>query len=135
MSKLNLKNRIKIFKDLILLSEGKLNANTPARQKFLDVHNGNSLPTENWEILFFEWKNAGQPDPEKWFKSGNADYALIGHFQQKRPIKKKAKSVSAFKSKKPRKRKTQAEIARGHKISGYDKKKITFVQGGSVRPR
>lgn len=135
MSKSDLKKRIKIFKDLILLTEGKLNANTPARKKFLEVHNGSINPSEKWEILFFEWKRAGQPDPENWFMSGNADFALINHFHKKREVRKNTKTLSVTKSKNLRQKKTQKEIEKGHDESGYNRKKIIFVQGGAVRPK
>ena len=135
--------RIKIFKDLIQLVEGKVPCNTAARKRFLEMSQGLVSPISDWEIIFWEWKLSGQPDPSEWFLSGKADYALITKLSEKRlsnkqTNKKKAskrKSLSAADAKKPSKRRSQKDIEKGHKISGYNKKKITFVQGGAVRPK
>lgn len=139
----NVQKRIKIFKDLINLVEGKIPCNTAARKHFLEMSQGLAPPISDWEIIFCEWKLSGSPDPSNWFLYGEADYALITKLSKKRlsnkqSNKKKAskkKVLSAADAKKPSERRSQKEIEKGHKISGFNKKKVTFVQGGAVRPK
>ena len=137
----NTKN-IKIFEDIIRMLMGKIEANTPAKKRFLEVAAGRRAPQTKWEFIYTDWEAAGRPDIETWFSSGKANAALVmnridGYREKKKPSQRStSKPLSAAQAKRPRKKKrSAAEIQRNHRLSGYNKLTAKFVQGGSVRPK
>jgi len=141
----NYEQKIRQFNNIVRLASGELAPKTTAQHEFLRVVEGSRQPTSEWEVIYAAWQNHGKPDIDEFFNSGLASTAVVAHAlsnfkpasktktSKSPPAKKMMSAAAAKKLDKPRR--SQAEIDRTHRKSGYHKQSIRIVQGGRVNPR
>lgn len=137
--------KIKQFRNIVRLANGEISPKTAAQEQFLEVAIGARQPSTDWELMYLAWLKQDKISIEEFFIAGLALDAVVAHslsnFKQapkavkgKSSTTKKVMSVSdAKKLDKPRR--SQAEIDRVHRKSGYYNQITSVVQGGKVNPR
>ncbi|SEA86604.1 DUF413 domain-containing protein [Rubrimonas cliftonensis] len=114
---------------LVDLAEGRRPPQTEAQARFVDVAAGRLEAVSDYELAFMRWRALGCPP---------LDAAVRAPPKKKRKRRKPkirtGMSVSAAKA--PRKpRWTEADIARMHSLSGFNRIAARFVPGGRASPR
>ena len=137
--------KIETFRNIVQLAKGERTPKTIGQQQFMNVVNGSQKPSTEWEIIYASWKAMGEPPVDEFFNSGKAADAIVAealsNFTQTKSSKKKKvrstkKALSAAAAKKlGRPKRSQAEIEKTHRKSGFYKQKVKVVQGGKVNPR
>ena len=125
--------KIETFRNIVQLAKGERTPKTIGHQQFMNVVNGSQKPSTEWEIIYSSWKAMGEPPVDEFFNSGKADDAIVAkalsNFTQTKSSKKKnvrstKKALSAAAAKKlGRPKRSQAEIEKTHRKSGFYKEK------------
>ena len=138
----NADNDLKIFSDILRMTNGNIQPNTSARKRFLEVVAGKRRPQTEWEIIYYCWEEAGKPEIEAWFRTGVARKSyerFRANTRRPKPHRQSSQSkpiLSAADIKKTKgKKQSQADIRRVNKLSGFDSISARFVQGGSATPK
>jgi hypothetical protein len=142
---IDLEKKIKQFRNIVRLANGELKPKTDAQRVFVAVADGRIKPKTDWEVIYINWKKQAEPDIDEFFLSGRASNIIVEAALSKFGTTKKTKtkkrhstkrSMSVAEAKKlGRPKRSQEEIDKTHRKSGFYNKKVKIVQGGKVSPR
>lgn len=111
---------------LVELAEGLRPPRTVAQARFIDVAAERLDAVSDHEIAFMRWRALGYPPLD-------AAAPAPPRKKRKRGKPKIRTGMSASAAKAPRR--TEADIARLHTLSGFDRIAARFVPGGRASPR
>ena len=122
-----LKINSKRLPDLIKLRDGIIKPLTPARKRFVNVLQGKTSPSTQWERAFLHWTEMNEPDLVQYISN------KIDENKRKINISKNGvtfKYPTNKKEKKLSKKQNQFKIDITHRKSGYYEQTVKFVSGG-----